>query len=82
MHDSPNFLLADATFQHSTTTRIVYRSSASLFDTDLVTLNFTRLAIQVFTSEECLNISVFYSLQLTAHYRHIPRVRLVQLRCL
>ena len=60
---SPNFLLADATFQHSIITPIVQRSSASLFNTDVVTFSFTRLAIQVVTSDESWNISVLYCLQ-------------------
>ena len=47
----------------------LYNSFTSLFDTDLVTLNFNRLAMQVVTSDECLNISVFYCLQRTAHCR-------------
>ena len=62
-HLWPNFLLADATFQHSIITPIVHRSSASLFDTDVVTFSFTRLAMQVVTSDESWNISVLYCLQ-------------------
>jgi hypothetical protein len=65
------FFLSDATSQHYNITRIVQGSNASLFDTDLQSLNFTRLAMQVVTSDEILNISVFYCLQRTAQYRHI-----------
>jgi hypothetical protein len=70
-HKSLKFLLSDAASQHYIITRIVQRSIASLFDTDLQSLNFTRLAIPVVTSDRSLNISVFYCLQGTAHYRHI-----------
>ena len=57
--------------QLSNITRIVQRSSASLFDSDLKSLNITRLAIQVVTSDGCWNISVFCCLQHTARCRHI-----------
>ena len=57
--------------QLSNITRIVQRNSASLFDSDLKSLNITRLAIPVVTSNECWNISVFCCPQHTAHCRHI-----------
>ena len=63
-------------------TGILFSSSALLFDTDLVYLNCTRLAIQAFTSDECWNNSVFYCLLRTAQYRQIARVRRVQFRVL
>ena len=50
------FLLADTDFQHCCSlnmTIIEQRSSASLFDTDLTSLDFTKLAIQVVTSDKC-----------------------------
>jgi hypothetical protein len=80
--DLPTLLLTDATFPHPNTTRIVHKISDSLFDTDLMTLNFTRLAIPVVTSDGCLHISVFNFLQRTAHYRQSPLFRLVQFRVL
>jgi hypothetical protein len=76
------FLLAHVTSQHSSITRIMRRRFAALFDTDLESLNFTRLAIQVVTSDEYLKILVFNCLHRTAQYRHIPRFRLVQFRFL
>ena len=49
------FLMSDATLEHYcyfNMTITLQRSSVSLFNTDLVSLNFTRLAIQVTTSDE------------------------------